>query len=285
MAKKTTPLSGVFLSAKMNKIITITTDFGDAFAAAQLHAVLATFKYDGKIIENHSVTPFSIVEGAFQIATLSRYTPKEAIHLGIVDPGVGSLRRGIILKNHVSWFIGPDNGLLYPAAKRAGINHAWHINEDSISDDVSNTFHGRDVFIKEAILVAQGKNPIEFGSKKISPSSINKLSIEEGQILHIDSFGNIKIYWPNKIIIGSKLKIQINSKWIKFPIVKTFSDVAIHKPLAYIGSSDTLELAINLGNAAESFKLITVQSLKIINNENYNSKIRKRNYRDERYSL
>ena len=247
----------------MKKLIAITTDFGDTFAAAQLHAVMASLDYNGKVIENHSVTPFSIIEGAFQIMALSKFTPKDTIHLGVVDPGVGSTRRGIIIKNHLSWFIGPDNGLLYPAAKNAGIDQVWHIKESALSNEFSNTFHGRDVFIKAAILIAKGKNPEEFGSKKISPSDINKLKIADGQILHIDSYGNIKVHWSKKIDIGNTLKIKANKKWIKFPIVKTFSDVGPYAPLAYIGSNETLELAVNLGNASEYFGFKTGEILNI----------------------
>ena len=248
----------------MKKLIAITTDFGDEFAVAQLHAILAAQQYEGKVIENHSVTPFSIVEGAFQIQSLSKFTPSGTIHLGVVDPGVGSKRAGIIIKNHSSWFIGPDNGLLYPAAKAAGIDQVWRIKESKISDNFSNTFHGRDVFIKAAIFISKGKNPEHFGSEKINPDKISKLTIRNGQILHIDAFGNIKVFWEKQIVIGQVFKIKIKNKKINFPIVKTFSDVKKGKPLAYRGSNDTLELAINLGNAAKKFGLKTGQTLNII---------------------
>lgn len=245
----------------MKKLIAITTDFGDAFAVAQLHAVLASFNYKGKVIENHSVTPFCVIEGAFQIQSLSKFTPRGTIHLGVVDPGVGSRRLGIIIKNHSFWFIGPDNGLLYPAAKSAGIDKVWLIKEAEVSDNFSNTFHGRDVFIKTAIFIAQGKHPEDFGSKKISAETISKLIIKNGQILHVDYFGNIKVFWDKPIIPGEKLKIKIKNKKINFPIVKTFTDVEKGRPLAYKGSNDTLELAINLGNAAKKYGLKTGEIL------------------------
>ena len=145
----------------MKNIITITTDFGDQFAAAQLHAIIATYNFDGNIIENHSITPFSIEEGAFEIWQLSKFTPENTVHLGVVDPGVGSSRWGIIIKTKKGWYVGPDNGLLYPAATRDGITQVWKIKEESFGD-ISNTFHGRDVFVKAAVLLSQGKKPQDF---------------------------------------------------------------------------------------------------------------------------
>ena len=97
-------------------LITLTTDLGDQFAVAQLHVVLARDGFDGRVIENHSVTPFSILEGAFEIDALSRFTPVGTIHVGVVDPDVGSDRRGVVIRTKKSWFVGPDNGLLYPTA-------------------------------------------------------------------------------------------------------------------------------------------------------------------------
>lgn len=246
----------------MKNVLTITTDFKDEFAVAQLHAVMATLDYEGKIIENHSVSQFSIIEGAFQILSLSKFTPPGTVHLGVIDPGVGSKRKGIIIKNHASWYVGPDNGLLYPAAKNAGIDAVWEIDEKVITNKVSNTFHGRDIFIKAAIYISQGKDPKDFGSRKINPEEINKLAIKHGQILSIDSYGNVKILWTKKLKKGKKLKLLINGKAESFPIVNTFADVKEGEKLAYTGSNDTLELAINLGNAAKSFNLRLGEILK-----------------------
>ena len=248
----------------MKNVITITTDFHDEFAVAQLHAVAHSLKFEGKLIENHSVTPFAIHEGAFQIETLAQFTPKGSVHLGVVDPGVGGIRRGIIIKNHKSWFVGPDNGLLYPAAKKAGVSEVWQITEKSIDSKTSNTFHGRDIFIKAAIYLSQGIHPEKFGSVKISPSKIKKLKLKKGQILHTDVYGNVKIHWKGKITPPGNLKFLINAKTEIFPVVKTFSDVQPGSQLAYEGSNGTLELAVNLGNLAHKFGLKTGDVIKSI---------------------
>lgn len=230
-----------------NKLITITTDL-DQFAHAQLKAVISASDFNGKIIENHSVTPFSITEGAFQIKTISEFCPNDSVHLGIVDPGVGSDRAGIIIQTEKSFFVGPDNGLFWPAASEEKIISTWQIDENYFGKG-SNTFHGRDYFIKAALLLAQENKPENFNC--LPTRSIQKLNFTHGQVLHIDNYGNIKIYFPN---LDSQ-ELHLRTRNIKIPVVKTFSDVPQGKPLAYWGSSNTLELAINLGNAAKEFNI------------------------------
>lgn len=245
----------------MHQLITVTTDFGDQFAAAQLKAIINSLRFKGELIENHSIAAFSINEGAFEIALLAKFTPIGTIHLGVVDPGVGSQRRGIIVKTKRFWFVGPDNGLLYPAIENDILENTWQIQENKISKEVSHTFHGRDIFIKAAVYVAQDKRPASFGCVPIDPHSLKKLLFKNGQVLHIDYFGNIKVYWPNKIKIGKSLIIKNKRSRFELPIVRTFSDVLPGKPLTLIGSSYTLELAVNLDNAS---KLLDINSTDIL---------------------
>lgn len=254
----------VFLLAKMNKLITITTDFGDQLAAAQLKAVLADLGFDGQVIENHSVTAFSIIEGSFALALLAKFCPKGTTHVGVVDPGVGSNRRGIIIKTDKSWFVGPDNGLLFQAATSEKIRSVWKINESSISKDISPTFHGRDVFIKSAAYLSLGKQPEDFGSTKIPAKSLAKLYFKRGQVLHIDPYGNIKLHCLQKIYSCKKLTIKTRKNTFIVPFVKTFSDVPKGKPLAFLGSSQTLELAVNLKRADTFFRVKQGDILKIM---------------------
>lgn len=228
-----------------HKLITITTDFGDQFSVSQIHAVLAGLGYNGKLIENHSVTPFSILEGAFELMVTASFSPTKTIHVAVVDPGVGSNRRGVVVKTKHSWFVGPDNGLLYPAAKAEGIVKAWQLIETHFGDNISNTFHGRDVFIKVAASLAQRKKPITFGSIAIPIESLTRLIFKNGQVLHIDHYGNIKIYWTGPISTKKIYTITTKGGTFTIPFVKTFSDVPSYKPLALLGSTGTLELAVN----------------------------------------
>jgi len=234
------------VSSFMGRLITITTDFGDSFAAAQLTAVISSLGYEGRIAENHSVKPYSVTEGAFEILVLSRFSPEGTVNLGVVDPGVGSDRWGIIIQTKKSWLVGPNNGLLLPAANEQKIEKVWKINENYFGK-VSNTFHGRDVFIKAAVLLAKGKRPEEFGCAVIKSSGLESLEFKEGQVVHIDAYGNAKIW--GKQTFG-------------LPIVKTFSDVKEGQPLILNGSSDTLEIAINQGSAEQYFGLKLGQIVK-----------------------
>lgn len=248
----------------MNKLITITTDFGDQLAAAQLKAVLADSGFDGQIIENHSVTAFSVIEGAFSLALISKFSPKGTVHVGVVDPGVGSNRRGIIIKTDKSWLVGPDNGLLFQAATNEKIRSVWKINESLISKNISPTFHGRDVFIKVAGHIALGKKPEDFGSINVSNNSLVKFSYKNGQVFHVDSYGNIKLYCSEDLNSHEKLIIKTRKNTFTIPFVKTFSDVPKGKPLAFLGSSQTLELAVNLDRADILFGVKQGDILKIM---------------------
>lgn len=241
----TTSARRFFIGFMKNTLITITTDLGDQFAASQLHAVLVKAGYAGRIIENHSVRPFSILEGAFELMAITMFVPSQTIHVAVVDPGVGSKRKGIILKTKRSWFVGPDNGLLYPAATQEGILFAWQLNEAKVSNTVSNTFHGRDVFIKVATYLANGQSPKNFGSTMLSIDALKSLTFKKRQVLHVDHYGNSKIYWPGPIDIKKAYLIKTKAGTFTVPFVRTFSDVPIAKPLALLGSTGTLELAVN----------------------------------------
>jgi S-adenosylmethionine hydrolase len=221
----------------MKQLITITTDFKDNFAAGQLRAVVASMGYEDQLIENHDVEAFSITEGAYGIWQLAKYCPQDTIHVGVIDPGVGSDRDGVIIQTENFWFVGPNNGLLWPAANTDGVKTVWKIDE-SYFGNVSNSFHGRDVFIKASVHVAQGKRPEDFGCSLYN--QLEKLEFENNQILHIDHYGNIK-YWGQNTF--------------GLPKVKTFSDVEIGQPLIIDGSSDLQELAINQGSAKDKFGL------------------------------
>lgn len=147
---------------------------------------------------------------------------------------------------------------MYPAAINDGIKKVWKITETKVNPHVSTTFHGRDVFIRVGIYLASGKNPGDFGSTLIELNEITNLSFIEGQVVHTDSYGNLKIYTKNGFRVGKSLTFVKNStKIATVPIVRTFADVMGGDPLALLGSSGTLELAVNLGNAAKTFSIKT----------------------------
>lgn len=230
----------------MKKIITITTDLKDEFATSQIHAVLARRNFNGKVIENHDVKPYSIVEGAYGIWQLIKNLPIDSINVGIVDPGVGSRRFGIIIKTKKFWFVGPNNGLFWPASTLDQIQKVWRIDE-SYFGKVSNTFHGRDVFIKVAVLLSKNLSPEKFGCNQITKKVLTKLEFKNGQIVHIDDYGTLKV-WGNNTF--------------ELPVVNTFSDISIGKAGILKGSSDLLEVFVNQSSAKDYFKVKLGQVIK-----------------------
>ncbi|HEU65301.1 MAG TPA: S-adenosyl-l-methionine hydroxide adenosyltransferase, partial [Chloroflexi bacterium] len=182
----------------MSPIITLTTDFGcdDAYVAAMKGAILSVNPEANIIDINHSVKPQNILQAAFMLSTAYRYFPKQTIHMAIVDPGVGSERRGIILKTPSAYFVAPDNGILsyiiddlFHVESHASTEYTRGLKEVvfkagleavAITDPrfwrqpVSPTFHGRDIFAPVAGGLSLGISLYEFGEKI---SSLHVLSI------------------------------------------------------------------------------------------------------------
>ena len=248
----------------MNKpVITLTSDFADKFAESQvelvIHSINPTIKF---IVGQSNVTPFSILEGAFILSKLYPFSPNGSIHLAVVDPGVGSERKGIIIKTKNYWFIGPDNGLLYSAATDNGIEKVWTINE-AVIGSLSNTFHGRDIFAKVAAYISIDK-PLEEFAIEFPVKDIVALSSKQNQVVHIDPYGNIKLQAKsNGFRFGDKLVIATPKTKTNAVYCKTFADVPLGDYLIYQGSHQTLELAKNQDSAAEKLDVKVGEILEI----------------------
>lgn len=251
-----------------NKVITLTADFGDNFALAQVGLVISSINPEAKfMVISNNVTPFSILEGAFLLAKSCTYSPKESIHIAVVDPGVGTGRRGILLKTRNHWFVGPDNGLLYPAATEDGIEEAYCLDESLLNRRHSNTFHGRDIFAPAAARISLGEPPLNFAIP-ISPDTVRPYCLEPDQVGHIDPYGNAKLtISPEGYKPGDRLCIDFTTGRISIPYCRTFADVPKGGLLAYWGSNDTLEIAQNLGSAAKTLNLTVGDKLRISREE------------------
>ena len=149
-------------------VITLLTDYGitDSYVAEVKGAILKINPKATIIDVSHDVGNYNISAGAFHMTRASRYFPDGTIHVGVVDPGVGSSRKAIIIKAKNTWFVGPDNGLMAPAADRIGFEQAWAItNLDLLPSKVSDVFDGRDVFGPTGALISKGVSPDEIGTK------------------------------------------------------------------------------------------------------------------------
>ena len=181
-------------------MITLTTDFGlsDPYVA-EMKGVILTINPKATIIDiTHGIEKFNIRMAAFVLASAAPYFPKGTVHLTVVDPGVGTERRAIMVQTKLGYFVGPDNGVLMLAAQSQGIERIHEIsNPNLMLPQTSSTFHGRDIFAPAAAHLDCGVKPSEFGEEIKNPVSTLFAAVQQnngvltGEILHIDSFGNI----------------------------------------------------------------------------------------------
>jgi S-adenosyl-L-methionine hydrolase (adenosine-forming) len=250
------------------KIIAFLTDFGlkDGYVA-QMKAVASTLT-DARFIDiTHDIAPQNIPEGAYILQTVTPYFPPGTIIVAVVDPGVGTKRKGLVIttKNHV--LIGPDNGLLMPAAHTLGDFTVYEItNERLMNKPVSSTFHGRDIFAPVAAHITNGVPFVEIGPRTtdyvdytIEPACIKEGCLS-GKVVHIDRFGNVITnitsqqmaqYFEDQRMI----RISIAGADKKMLFAPTYGCVSKGSPLATIGSTGFLELTVDHGNAAQELNL------------------------------
>jgi S-adenosylmethionine hydrolase len=234
------------------KVITLLSDFG-SFYPAQMKGVILSRIQDVNLVDiSHDLPPQDIRAGAFVLMSTARYFPPGTIHLAVIDPGVGTERLGIAVKSGGHFLVGPDNGLLLPAAKSLGTPRAFQIS--CHFDRVSNTFHGRDVFAPAAAMLAGGCLLSDLGPE-ISPVDLDfgePLWSEHGieaRIIYVDRFGNL-ITNMKALPEGD---VCLNGRRLRR--LRTYAEAGGIEPLITIGSHGFAEIAVNLGNAALAFGL------------------------------
>jgi len=250
-------------------IITLLSDFGskDPYVA-EIKAVILSIHPQARIVDiTHEIEKFNIRMAAFVLASAAPYFPPGTIHVGVVDPGVGTKRRPIIVETKRSCYVGPDNGLLMLAVQKEGVGHVYHVNNPHyMLPRVSRTFHGRDIFAPVAAHLARGRSPSEFGPEiqDYSLPEFAKPHVGEGEllgeVLHIDDFGNIVSNISAKdlekmgIREGCSLRVKLDGKTLTLKLCSAYGEVPAKTPLAIIGSSDFLEVSVNQGSASRTFK-------------------------------
>jgi S-adenosylmethionine hydrolase len=248
-------------------MITLTTDFGlkDPYVA-EMKAVIFGICPNAVIIDiTHEIAKFNIRMGAYVLASAVPYFPENSIHVAVVDPGVGTRRRPIVIQTKQSFFVGPDNGLLVLATEKQGIMHIHELtNPRFMLPKVSHTFHGRDIFAPAAAHLMSGVKPEEFGPeirKAVQPDFAKvtqRNGVLVGEVLHVDGFGNIITNINEREVAQSRVKdavsVELPSCKLKLKLCEAYGETKPHEPLALIGSHGFLEIAINQGNAAKRFK-------------------------------
>ena len=249
-------------------IISLLSDFGlkDAFVA-EMKAVIITINPLAHLIDiTHQIEKFSIRRAAYILASVTPYFPEKTIHLAVVDPGVGTKRRPIIVETKRGLYVGPDNGLLMLAAHNEDIINVYLIdNPKYMLSKVSKTFHGRDIFAPAAAYLTKGVTPSMFGPEihdyvfPIFAKSRIENGELEGEILHIDDFGNVisNISGEDLEQAGfderDSLNVKINGKNFNLQFCSAYGNVPVNVPLALIGSCKFLEFAVNQGSCNTLF--------------------------------
>ena len=246
-------------------MITLTSDFGlkDPYVA-EMKGVILTINPKATVIDvTHEVEKFNIRMGAFMLASAAPYFPQDTVHLAVVDPGVGTQRRAIVIQTKKSFFVGPDNGILILSAQSQGIIRICQLtNQKLMLTTISSTFHGRDIFAPAAAHLDKGVDPSAFGTEISDPiiSEFGKVKCSNGsiigEVLHVDSFGNIITNInENDLIQANAERINVNLQNISLKLTfdKTYAQTRLKEPVALIGSHGFLEIALNQGNAAEKF--------------------------------
>ena len=252
------------------RVVTLLTDFGlrDSYVAEMKGVILRMAPHVAIVDITHTVAKFDVEEGAFHLARCAPYFPEGTIHVGVVDPGVGGSRRGILLEAEGAYLIGPDNGLLAPAAERLGLKRAYEIGESRLLPRrFSEVFHGRDIFAPTAAHIANGVPPGELGVETSTyvrlPSYDVKLGdgLLEARVIHVDGFGNVVLGATDGELErlgvgeGDLVEVEAGDGRVRMPYVRYFSAVGEGEPLILLDSGGYLELAVNLGNASQRFGL------------------------------
>ena len=252
--------------------LTFLTDYGleDGFVAA-CHGIAARIAPTVRIIDiTHLVPPGDVRRGAAVLAQTVIAMPP-AVHVAVVDPGVGTARRAIAVRANDGILVGPDNGLLSWAIDAlGGIASAFALtNEKLWNCPVAPTFHGRDIFMPVAAHLTMGAT-IEEAGTRIDPGDLVMLSAPtsrmlegeaEGEVLSVDRFGNIQLSIPSAaaselgIVIGSWMAIRCNRREITAPYMVTFGAAAPGELIAFTDSAGLISLAVRSGSAAEKLSL------------------------------
>jgi S-adenosylmethionine hydrolase len=255
------------------RTIVFMTDFGTANdSVAICKAVILGIAPDVRIMDiTHQVTPYSIEEGARFLADVTPYYPAGTIFLAVVDPGVGTSRKAVIVKTKKEqFFVLPDNGLITPVADRDGVQAAREITNPAwmIGNTISSTFHGRDIFSPAAAHLAAGDDWTLAGPEirqlaRLSPrtATVEQKGITGAVIGLDDPFGSLITDIPGVEFqqlgyrFGDKVAVKIDKDFYTLPYVSTFMDVAVGEPLLYVNSRGFMGVALNQGDFSRKHKI------------------------------
>jgi S-adenosyl-L-methionine hydrolase (adenosine-forming) len=242
-------------------VITLLTDFGtaDYFVGAVKGAILSVNPRAVIVDLTHEIPPQDIAAGAFTLLAAYKTFPTGTIHMAVVDPGVGSTRRPIVVSANEQFFVGPDNGLFTYIYDREPSHRVFHVTaEKYFRPESSSTFHGRDIFAPVAAALSNGLNPRKFGLRindavrlavSLKPEVLENGDVR-ARIIHIDRFGNCVTNITRDLVKSNDVSLLINRKTIK-QFRNFYVEDSSNTPFAIWGSAGFLEISVNGASAAE----------------------------------
>lgn len=248
-----------------NPIITLTTDYGtNDHLVGTMKGVMLKINPELTIVDiTHQVGAFDLLDGALAIGSAYKYFPLRTIHVVVVDPGVGTDRRPLLVSADNQYFIAPDNGVLSLVYERASDLTVRHVQaEHYYHQPVSPTFHGRDVFAPVAAWLSKGWQTQSMGEeitdyKKFAmPKPKAAEGGAKGVVMRVDSFGNLITNFrhedlPESAMSDGSVNFQVGTHAVK-RLVDTFARGNNGEAFAYVGSSGYIEIGVNKASAAKT---------------------------------
>ncbi len=254
-------------------IVTLLTDFGDRDVyVGVIKGAIAVVNSQLQVIDlTHQIPPQNLLAARFALLNAYSYFPPQTVHIAVVDPGVGSSRRGVAIELTQGYVICPDNGICSGILELDKVISAVELTNSQYwrVSDPSYTFHGRDIFAPVGAHLANGVKIQELG-QAINPASLSKLDLPRlnqtpkqitGCIQYIDHFGNLITNIPGSLVQRKTWQVVINN--ITIHKGKTYSDVNLGENIAIVGSHGWIEIAVNGGNAQAKLQLTWLDIVQI----------------------
>jgi S-adenosylmethionine hydrolase len=252
-------------------LVSLLSDFGlkDPYVA-EMKAVIHSVNPDARIFDvSHYVKKFDIRMGAFVLASAVSYFPAKSVHVAVVDPGVGTSRRPIIVETARGLYVGPDNGVLMLAASKEKIVNIFEIsNPEYMLPVVSSTFHGRDIFAPAAAHLSLGVNPSSFGSvldDYVFPSFAKprmEYGFLVGEVIYVDDFGNVISNISSEHLEAAGITkcgcvdVALGDEGFCLPLGSVYGSVSVGESLVLVGGTGFVEVAVNQGSASKAYNVV-----------------------------
>jgi len=249
------------MAMRKSPLVVLLTDFGASEYVGIMKGVIISLSPSSRIVDlTHSIRPQSIREGAWVLLQAFAQFPRNTIFVCVIDPGVGTEREPVYVRTENYSFIGPDNGLMYPAVRQDGIKS---VSTLVVEDNASRTFHGRDVFARAAGYMGRGQAGQVLGGFKPELSVKLEFPLHErdGMIVRIDRFGNIITNIPH----ANTKEYRIETSDLKWDLnwYPTYSEGPDEGLFLVTGSYDTLEIVAKNASAVEELRLSVGQTIRI----------------------